>query len=155
MCSLSCVVLNKETDNGGLIISADGNNKPHVNDIYIHSESMCCQRWCDTLPDWGSCYGNMTHRKSSCFTCASCTVLMKAISCSFCLPTSSAEPQCSITHPIRCLGEHNVTQALKKKKKKGWCFQNTSGRDLEPQHSEAAIESVNQWVTSDCMRSST
>ena len=102
----------RKKENGGLTISSDGNNKPHVNDIYIHSESMCCQRWCDTFPDWGSCYGNMTHHKSSCFTCASCTVLMKAISCSFCLPTSSAEPQRSITHHIRCLGEHNVTQAL-------------------------------------------
>lgn len=56
----------------------------------------------------------MTHRKSSCFTCGSCTVLMKAISCSFCLPTSSAEPQFSITYHIRCLGKHNETQVLKR-----------------------------------------
>lgn len=37
----------------------------------------------------------------------------KAISCSFCLPTSSAEPQFSITHRIRCLGKHREAQVLK------------------------------------------
>lgn len=152
----SCVILYKETDNGGLVISSDGNNKPHVNDIYIHSESMCCQRWCDTFPDWGSCYGNMTHHKSSCFTCASCTVLMKAISCSFCLPTSSAEPQRSITHHIRCLGRTQCNTSAKKKKGVCCkCFRNTSGRDLEPRHSAAVIKSVNQRVTSDSRRSNT
>lgn len=52
------------------------------------------------------CYGNMTHHKSSCLTCGSCTALMKAISCSFCLPTSnnvSLSDVCENTVRLGCL----------------------------------------------------
>lgn len=48
----------------------------------------------------------MTHHKSSCLTCGSCTALMKAISCSFCLPTSnnvSLSDVCENTVRLGCL----------------------------------------------------
>lgn len=41
------------------------------------------------------------------------TELMKATSCSLCLPTSSAGPQFSITHHIRCPGKQKETQLIK------------------------------------------
>lgn len=58
LCALLLKKKKKRTaDDGGFIISFDGNNRPHVNDIYVHVESMCFQRWCDSFPDRGVAMG--------------------------------------------------------------------------------------------------
>lgn len=42
---------------GDLVISINDNSSLHVKDIYIHNESMCCQRWCDNFFEWGVAMG--------------------------------------------------------------------------------------------------
>lgn len=49
--------------------------------IFTSTSRACTfQRWRDSLPDEGCCYGNVTHRRSSCSTCGSCTVTHESYS---------------------------------------------------------------------------
>lgn len=52
----------------GFVISLWQQQRPMLNDIYIHIQSVCCQRWCDSFSDWGVAMGTWLN-KSSCFTC--------------------------------------------------------------------------------------